>query len=211
MRDPYQVLGVPSTATDDEVKKAYRNLARKYHPDNYHDNPLADLAQERMKEINEAYEEIQSQRKRASSGSAGSGYGTSYGGTGYGGGYAGYQSYTGPYQRVRMAIQQGNLNLAEELLNAMQDHNAEWNFLKGAVCTRRGWMDEAKRYYQTAVQMDPGNAEYQRALDMAEGRQTAYRPDGYGPVSTGSCHMNPCLPLCLALSCCPGGGYFYCC
>ena len=94
---------------------------------------------------------------------------------------------------------------------AMQDHNAEWNFLKGAVCTRRGWMDEAKRYYQTAVQMDPGNAEYQRALDMAEGRQTAYRPDGYGPVSTGSCHMNPCLPLCLALSCCPGGGYFYCC
>lgn len=211
MRDPYQVLGVPSTATDDEVKKAYRNLARKYHPDNYHDNPLADLAQERMKEINEAYEEIQSQRKRASSSSAGSGYGTSYGGAGYGGGYAGYQSYTGPYQRVRMAIQQGNLNLAEELLNAMQDHNAEWNFLKGAVCTRRGWMDEAKRYYQTAVQMDPGNAEYQRALDMAEGRQTAYRPDGYGPVSTGSCHMNPCLPLCLALSCCPGGGYFYCC
>lgn len=211
MRDPYQVLGVPSTATDEEVKKAYRDLARKYHPDNYHDNPLADLAQERMKEINEAYEEIQSQRKRASSGSAGSGYGTSYGGTGYGGGYAGYQSYTGPYQRVRMAIQQGNLNLAEELLNAMQDHNAEWNFLKGAVCTRRGWMDEAKRYYQTAVQMDPGNAEYQRALDMAEGRQTAYRPDGYGPVSTGSCHMNPCLPLCLALSCCPGGGYFYCC
>ena len=64
MRDPYQVLGVPSTATDEEVKKAYRDLARKYHPDNYHDNPLADLAQERMKEINEAYEAVQSQRKR---------------------------------------------------------------------------------------------------------------------------------------------------
>ena len=63
MRDPYQVLGVPSTATDEEVKKAYRDLARKYHPDNYHDNPLADLAQERMKEINEAYEAVQSQRK----------------------------------------------------------------------------------------------------------------------------------------------------
>ena len=68
MRDPYQVLGVPSTATDEEVKKAYRDLARKYHPDNYHDNPLADLAQERMKEINEAYEAVQSQRKAARAG-----------------------------------------------------------------------------------------------------------------------------------------------
>mgnify|MGYP004623890047 FL=1 len=212
MRDPYQVLGVPSTATDEEVKKAYRNLARKYHPANYHDNPLADLAQERMKEINEAYEEIQTQRKRGAS--AGS-YGTSSGYTGgasYGyGGYGGYQSYAGPYQRVRMAILQNDLNLAEELLNAMQNHDAEWNFLKGVLCQKRGWMDEARRYYQTAVQMDPDNSEYQQALDRAEGRQTTYRPDGYGSASTGNCQMNPCLPFCLPLFCCPGGGYLYCC
>ena len=96
MRDPYQVLGVPSTATDEEVKKAYRDLARKYHPDNYHDNPLADLAQERMKEINEAYEAVQSQRKAARAG----GYsGGSYGGyqTGY---QTGYQSGGSRYQRL---------------------------------------------------------------------------------------------------------------
>ena len=107
MRDPYQVLGVPSTATDEEVKKAYRNLAKKYHPDNYHDDPLADLAQEKMKEINEAYEEIQNQRKR---GASGDGYGA------YGG------SYDPAIQRIRLAIRQGNLNLAEELLNARSDH-----------------------------------------------------------------------------------------
>lgn len=167
MRDPYQVLGIPSTATDEEVKKAYRNLARKYHPDNYHDNPLEDLAQERMKEINEAYETIRNQRKAAQSGGQ-SGYGSGYN-PGYGAGYnTGYNTgYSGAYgaawQRIRLAISQGNLNLAEELLNAQTDHNGEWNFLKGAVCYKRGWMDEARRYYETAVQMDPGNAEYQRA------------------------------------------------
>lgn len=216
MRDPYQVLGVPSTATDEEVKKAYRDLARKYHPDNYHDNPLADLAQERMKEINEAYEAVQSQRKAQRSG----GYSTS--GAGYGTGYGGYQSaYQGPYQgssryqRVRMAISSGDLNLAEELLNAQTDHNGEWNFLKGAVCYKRGWMDEARRYYETAVQMDPGNAEYQRALDMINGNGAAYRPNGYGHVSTGSCAGDNCTSLCAACACMNclfgGGGYYFCC
>ena len=81
MNDPYQTLGVSESASDEEVKKAYRDLARKYHPDNYHDNPLADLAQEKMKEINAAYEEIN--RRRSGGGSSGSGYGRS--------GYSGYQ------------------------------------------------------------------------------------------------------------------------
>ena len=211
MRDPYQVLGVPSTATDEEVKKAYRDLARKYHPDNYHDNPLADLAQERMKEINEAYETVQSQRKAARSGgysAGGQSYGQSYG-QNYGQSY-GYQGgYASRYQRVRMAISQGDLNLAEELLNAQSDHDAEWNFLKGAVCYRRGWLDEARQYYQTAVQMDPDNAEYQRALDMAEGRG-GYRPNGYSTMTTTSCGNADCLRLCGATLCCNALGVPVC-
>lgn len=205
MRDPYQVLGVPSTATDEEVKKAYRDLARKYHPDNYHDNPLADLAQERMKEINEAYEAVQSQRKAARAGGYSGGYG------GYQTGYqSGYRSGGSRYQRIRMAISQGNLNLAEELLNAMTDHDAEWSFLKGAICYRRGWLDEARRYYQNAVNMDPDNQEYQRALDIAEGRSTAYRPDGYDNVTTGTCGNGDCLRLCGATLCCNAFGVPIC-
>ena len=213
MRDPYQVLGVPSTATDDEVKKAYRDLARKYHPDNYHDNPLADLAQERMKEINEAYESIQSQRKAARNGGGYSGT-TGYGGAGYGGYGTGYSSPYGAgatrLQRVRMAISQGNLNLAEELLNAQTDHDAEWNFLKGVICTRRGWLDEARRYFQTAVQMDPDDPEYQQALDMAEGRQSTYRPAGSGSVTTGGCDNTDCLRLCGISLCCNALGVPVC-
>lgn len=208
MRDPYQVLGVPSTATDDEVKKAYRDLARKYHPDNYHDNPLADLAQERMKEINEAYESIQSQRKAARNGG---GYSGTAGAAGYGTGYSSpYGTGATRLQRVRMAISQGNLNLAEELLNAQTDHDAEWNFLKGVICTRRGWLDEARQYFQTAVQMDPDDPEYQQALDMAEGRQSTYRPAGYGSVTTGGCDNTDCLRLCGISLCCNALGVPVC-
>lgn len=217
MRDPYQVLGVPSTATDEEVKKAYRNLAKKYHPDNYHDDPLADLAQEKMKEINEAYEEVQSMRKNGGAGQS------SYGGYGrnpyeqnpygaYGGGYGGDPAFV----RVRLSIAQGELNLAEELLNAMSDHNAEWNFLKGAICYRRGWMDEAKRYYETAVQMNPNNPEYRRALDILEGQGTTYRPNGYGNRSTAVFGGDACTRICGALICVnclasAGGRFIYCC
>ena len=141
MNDPYKVLNVSPSASDEEVKKAYRDLARKYHPDNYHDNPLADLAQEKMKEINEAYEQIQKQRR------AGSGYGAprqSY----YGTTSNGYSSADPTMQQIRLAIARGDISQAERLLNAVSDHNAEWSFLMGNVCYRRGWLDEAKRYFR---------------------------------------------------------------
>ena len=209
MNDPYQVLGVSENASDEEIKKAYRELARKYHPDNYHDNPLADLAQEKMKEINAAYEEITKQR---SVGGQSGGYG-GYGGASSGyGGYGGYQSYGYGQQhasggssvlaQVRVAIQTGNLTRAEALLANYSDHNAEWNFLRGAVCYRRGWMDEAKRYYETACRMDPGNPEYRQALNMMQrGGQTYYRSYGGGTDAMDCCTTMLCLN-CL----CNGGG-----
>ena len=219
MNDPYQVLGVPETATDEEIKRAYRELARKYHPDNYHDNPLADLAQEKMKEINAAYEQITKMRGSGGhgSGSTSSRQSSGYGGYGSYGGYGGstYRQYGGSsssvLQQVRIAINTGDLSRAEALLANYSDHNAEWNFLRGAVCYRRGWMDEAKRYYQTACQMDPGNAEYRQALEFMErGTQSTYHPNGT-PFGTDLCGGNPCLTLCCLYSLCNGGGYVLCC
>ena len=213
MNDPYQILGVPETATDEEVKKAYLKLARKYHPDNYHDNPLADLAQEKMKEINAAYEQVTKSRSGAQR--AGSQYGYGYGAAGYGNWNS--QSSTGSsvLQQVRMAINSGNLSRAEALLANYDNHNAEWNFLKGAVCYRRGWMDEARRYYTTACQMDPGNAEYRQALDFMEnGAAGSYHP-GSTVFGTDICEDNSlCMRMCCTYLLCSGcgtGGWRFCC
>ncbi len=210
MNDPYQVLGVPETATDEEVKKAYLKLARKYHPDNYHDNPLADLAQEKMKEINAAYEQITKMRGNTKGG-------TSASRSGYGGSARqswSNQSATGSsvLQQVRMAINAGDLSRAEALLANYSDHNAEWNFLRGAICYRRGWLDEAQRYYTTACQMDPNNREYQAALDYLENQgQTAYRPNN-APFGTENCAGGDfCTKLCCAWLLCNGCGYGYWC
>ena len=212
MNDPYQVLGVSESATDEEIKKAYRDLARKYHPDNYHDNPLADLAQERMKEINAAYEQITKERS-GGGGRPGGGYGY-----GYGGGQQYRQSGSSTssvLQQARMAVNSGDLSRAEALLANYSDHNAEWNFLKGVICYRRGWMDEARRYYQTACQMEPGNPEFRQALKFVENNQAGYRPEGYEVFSSGCGGDNMCGRLaCTYLLCnlcgCGGMRFFWC-
>lgn len=71
MNDPYAVLGVSSSASEEEIKRAYRDLVKKYHPDNYANNPLADLAEAKMKEVNEAYDAIMKARTQGGYQSAG--------------------------------------------------------------------------------------------------------------------------------------------
>jgi len=184
MRDPYSVLGVSPNAKDDEIKKAYRELARKYHPDNYHDNPLSDLAQEKMKEVNEAYNEIMKLRESGGGFHGGRGSGTS-GGSAEG-------------AKVRDAINRGNLSLAEELLRAFPAQNAEWHFLMGSVCYCKGWLDDALNYYQTAVSMEPNNSEYRQALMFMQQGGQAYRPYGNGMGQGGGCDACDC---CLGMMC----------
>ena len=92
MLDPYSVLGVSRNATDEEIKKAYRKLSRKYHPDANINNPNKDQAEEKFKEVQQAYEQIMREREYGSSGGSSGGYG----GYGYGGfgGFGGPVSYT---------------------------------------------------------------------------------------------------------------------
>ena len=112
MKDPYSVLGIPKNATDEQVKNAYRELARKYHPDNYADNPLADLAGEKMKEVNDAYDAIMNERNsRKSKGSN-----------------ANYNSEPSSFPEVRNLINQNRLEEAQILLDGVpvSSRNAEW-------------------------------------------------------------------------------------
>ncbi len=210
MNDPYSVLGVSPSASDDEVKKAYRDLARKYHPDNYHDNPLADLASEKMKEINEAYDAITKSREQ---GGGGSSYG--YGGGAYQSQSAGQRQYTGAnaqYVRIRNLINANDLAQAEAMLNAIPDHNAEWFYLMGSVCWRRGWMDQAGQYFRTAATMEPGNVEYRNAVQYMNQGGQAYRPAAGMDMMGGDAACNMCQNLICADCCCEmcGGNLIPC-
>lgn len=204
MRDPYEVLGISTSASDDEVKRAYRELARKYHPDNYQNNPLADLAEEKMKEINEAYETI---TKTRSDGYGGGYSSRSYTQSGYSqGGYRGssyqQQSTRGSvqYAQARQCISRGDLEGAEQVLQAA-DRNGEWYFLMGSIAYRRGWLDEARQNYQIAVQMEPGNMEYRQALSMMQRGGYAYQPDMAG----AQCDGIDCCTTMLCMNCLCGG------
>ncbi len=188
MKNPYEVLGVSETATDDEIKTAYRNLAKKYHPDNYTDSPLADVAEEKMKEINEAYDTICDTRKN---GGAGSSYQGSYGTS---------SSYTHTaYPEVREYIRTGRLDDAMEVLNGVAENmrTAEWYFLMGMIFSRRGWSEQAYQYFQRAYQMDPGNAEFAAAFNHMNARRT-YTTPGYDTAYGGGCST---CDLCTGLMC----------
>ena len=184
MRDPYSVLGVSQNASDDEVKKAYRELARKYHPDNYQNNPLADLAEEKMKEINEAYDTITKQRSGGYSGGSGGSYG------GY---QQSYASANPAYARVRNLINAGDLNQAEQVLYEVGQKDGEWYFLSGSIAYRKGWLDEAMQNYARAVQLEPNNMEYRQALNlMQRGSAGGSRPAGYSSAGCDPCTAYLC-------------------
>lgn len=210
MTDPYKVLGVSRDAADDDIKKAYRALARKYHPDNYAGSDLADLAGEKMKEINEAYDTIQ--KERANKSSAGTGQGSYH----YGSGGSTGSSYAGSaptLNRIRMLINSGRFAEAGILLDSIPagERGAEWNYLKGCTLLQRGWYHDAQKYFEIACYMDPANAEYQAAL---QNMRTSAGQYGKTYNSVGGCST---CDLCQGLICadclceCCGGDLLRCC
>lgn len=167
--DPYEVLGVRQGASDHEIRTAYKELVKKYHPDKYQNNPLSDLAEEKLQEINEAYDMLM--RGNASSNN---GYNSGFG-------QAQNQRNNSPeFNQVRRDIDSGNLRAAEATLNRSQNRNAEWMFLSGMVSYRKGWYDDAIGKMQQAVAMDPNNMEYSQALRQMMNVGQGYQNTAYG-------------------------------
>ena len=210
MRNPYEVLGVSPNATDDEIKKAYRALARKYHPDKYRDSDLADLASEKMKEVNAAYEEIKTMREKGQSGNNGGTNG------GYNGSYAGYNSSSGNprFVEIRRHLNMGNDRTAESMLYEIPEpeRGAEWNFLMGCVMVKRGAFVDAQRQFDMAVTMDPYNQEYRAAQENLRRRAHGYG-GGYQTTGGGCSGCDICSGLLCADCCCEccGGDLISCC
>ena len=201
MTDPYKILGVSPDATDDEIKKAYRELAKKYHPDTYANNPLADLAEEKMKQINEAYEEIQKIRAGKSTYSGSNSYSSG-------------ASTSSELLRARQSIVLGNYSEAEVILNSISEgkRGAEWHYLKGILFIKRGWYVDANKHLSIACSLDPQNQEYRAAFDRLNSRGSYSNP-------MGTQTMRECdtCDLCSSLICadclceCLGGDLIGCC
>lgn len=197
MTDPYKVLGIDPKASDEDVKKAYRELAKKYHPDNYINNPLKDLADEKMKEINEAYDQIVNERKN--------GFNSSYSSS----------SHSSSFSTVRQMIMSGNYTEAERMLDLtpLQSRNAEWNYLKGCISMKRQYYTQAHAYLNRACMMDPQNSEYRDVFNQLQNAQSQY--GGFNTARTGgdcsTCDI--CSGLICADCCCEcmGGDLIRCC
>ena len=212
--DPYKVLGVSPDASDEEIKRAYRALAKKYHPDL---NPGDKEAARKMQEVNSAYEQIKDPEKFRQQQSSG----------GYGGGYydpfAGYrqqQSYGGPEQGdsyQQAAFRYIQFRRYREALNALSnstERNARWYYLSALANDGLGNQVTALEHIRRAVSMEPDNQEYLRALSMMENGGAAYRQQA-GNFREFTFGGDPCTNLCLCylfnIFCCGGRGFFLCC
>lgn len=197
MKNPYEVLGVTSSASMDEIKRAYRDKARRYSED-----------QAKMNELNDAYDFIINNL-------SGSRTDNSYADTGFGANAAGGQ--TSEFGDIRAKLNGGRIDDAETLLDGIpyQRRNAEWYYLKGTIQHRRGWLESALESFRKAKEMEPGNSEYEATFNQLERESKGnFRKNKQNDDNDGCCSpCNICSSLMCADCCCEcmGGDLIRCC
>lgn len=197
VNNPYEVLGVPRNASNEEVKKAYRQLCKKYHPDSYVDNPLADLAEEKFKEVQAAYEQIMKERENG---------GYSYGGA------AGNGQETPELQAARNYINNRRFREALTVLDNIANRNAMWYYYSAIANLGIGNNLVAVEHAKQAAAMEPNNAEYVNFANQMQFRSQRYQTTGYGYGRPTYGTGNMCCDLwCMDTMCeCMGGDLCSC-
>lgn len=194
MRDPFEVLGLPQGASDEQVRNAYRDLARRYSEGG--DTP----SYAKMQEIDAAYDAIILSRTGNGSGySQSNTYNT----------YARYEQSAHDLGDIRAKINAGRTDEAEILLEGIPvgQRTAEWYYLKGTVSHRKGWLEDAARNFERASQLDPSNTEYRRACNnINSDRAGGYRTEKSSGNSTECSACNLCSGLLCADCCCESMG-----
>lgn len=204
MKNPYDVLGIPQGAPIEQVKAAYKELARKYQDDRYSNGPLSSVAEKKMQELDEAYDSIiMNGSSRSSTQTSGGGY------------YQASTSYASTdFSDIRAKIKSGRIDDAQLLLDGIpvSERNAEWYYLKGSVLQKRGWLEEAARNFETACNMDPSNSTYSAAFNSVKrARNGGYKTSSNSRKGCSSCDI--CSGLLCADCCCEcfGGDIIPCC
>lgn len=222
MRSPYDILGVAPDASEDEIKKAYRKLSRKYHPDANMNNPNKEQAEERFKEVQQAYDAIMNGKTNDGYG----GYGANYGGNRYGGfgGFGGFGTNYGnqsansygddkdaQYLNAAMNyIRGGDYNSALRILSEIENRTGKWYYVAAIANYSFGNQATAMQYIQIAMKMEPGNMEYRQLYNTMQAGSSWYttRSAEYGYPGSGSnyccnlCLMNLCLNMLCGGPCC---------
>ena len=219
IEDPYKVLGLTPDASDEDVKRAYRALAKKYHPDL---NPGDQEAARKMQEVNSAYEQIKNPEKfrKQQHSQQGGGYGDPFTGwyDPFTGGYRqqSYQQQTGDQyqQAAEQYIRFGRYREALNTLQSSTERNARWYYLSALANDGVGNQVTAMEHIRKAVSMDPDNYQYQQVLSQMEHGGRAYRQQAgnfQGFTMGGDFCTNLCMCYLFNIFCCGGRGFFLCC